>query len=256
MDIKKMITDYTEWLKKEITYFAFGEYTEITTPYMDRFNDYLQIYAKMNSDGTLTLTDDGYVIGNLISSGIKFTKNSKRFNALMSIAHKFNVTILDGEEITTTALPDNFPQAKNMMVQAMLSIDDLFVVSPENVKEMFLEDIETYFSANDIFFTRDFSLLGKTGTVYTYDFHFQRTKNRPERFCRGINRLDISKRDLALFNWVDTQEKRKDASELIIIYNDEHSVKDDVLRGFTNYGVPVVPFSERQKSEHLQLFAS
>jgi hypothetical protein len=256
MDIKKMINDYTEWLRREITIATFSEHTEITTPYVDRFNDYLQIYAKMNSDGTLSLTDDGYIIGNLISSGLTFKKGSKRYNALVSIARKFNVAILNGEEITTSVTPDNFPQAKNMMVQAMLAIDDLFVVSPENVKEMFLEDIETYFNANDIFFTRDFSLLGKTGTVYTYDFHFQRTKNRPERFCRGINRLDMSKRDLALFNWVDTQEKRKDTSELIIIYNDEHPVKDDILRGFTNYGVPVVPFSERQKTENLQLFAA
>jgi hypothetical protein len=256
MDIKKMINDYAEWLKKEISIATFGQYTEITTPYMDRFNDYLQIYAKMNSDGTLTLTDDGYIIGNLISSGINFKKGSKRFNALMSIARKFNVAILNGEEITTSVTPDNFPQAKNMMVQAMLSIDDLFVVSPENVKEMFLEDIETYFNANDIFFTKDFSLLGKTGTIYTYDFHFQRTKQRPERFCRGINRLTISKRDLALFNWVDTQEKRKDSSELIVIYNDEHPVTDEVLRGFTNYGVIIVPFSERQKEENIKIFAA
>jgi hypothetical protein len=43
-----MINDYTVWLRKEITTAAFGEYVELTTPYLDRFNDYMQIYVKQN----------------------------------------------------------------------------------------------------------------------------------------------------------------------------------------------------------------
>jgi hypothetical protein len=255
MEIQKMIDAYTNWLKSEITTAAFGEYTELTTPYLDRFNDYLQIYAKQNTDGTLTLTDDGYIIGNLISSGMTFKTGSNRQRILASIASKFNVSIVR-EEITTIANARNFPQKKHMMVQAMLAIDDLFVVSPDSVKNLFLEDIETFFIANDIFYSLDFSLLGKTGTVYTYDFHLQRTKNKPERFCRGFNKLNMSKRDLTLFNWMDTQEKRGSTSELIVIYNDENAVSDDVLTGFYNYDIKTVPFSKRQEDEYLQLFVA
>jgi hypothetical protein len=255
MDIQKMINDYTVWLKKEITAATFGEYVELTTPYLDRFNDYLQIYIKQDANGIITLTDDGYIIGNLISSGMTFKKGSNRRKALDRIAMNFNISII-GEEITATATAQNFPQKKHQMVQSMLAIDDLFVISPENVKDLFLEDIETYFIANDIYYSRDFSLLGKTGTVYTYDFHLQRTKEKAERFCRGINRLTLSKRDLTLFNWIDTQEKRGDLGELIVIYNDDNPVTDDVLKGFYNYGIKTVPFSERQEPTHLQLFAA
>lgn len=46
MDIKKMIDSYTDWLNKSISFEKIGEYYEITTPYLDRFNDYLQIYVK------------------------------------------------------------------------------------------------------------------------------------------------------------------------------------------------------------------
>ena len=255
MDIQKMIGDYTAWLRKEITTAAFGEYTELTTPYLDRFNDYLQIYAKQNSDGTITFTDDGYIVGNLVSSGMTFKKGSNRHKMLTKVAAKFNVAI-EGEEIVATATSHSFPQKKHMMVQAMLAIDDLFVVSPEAVKNFFLEDIETYFIANEIFYSLDFSLQGKTGTLYNYDFHLQRTKEKPERFCRGFNKLNLSKRDLTLFNWMDTQEKRGDSSELIVIYNDDNSVSDDVLTGFYNYGIKTVPFSQRQEQSYLNLFTA
>ncbi|MCL2058545.1 MAG: DUF1828 domain-containing protein [Oscillospiraceae bacterium] len=255
MDCQKMIGEYTEWLKKEITTASFGEYVEFTTPFLDRFNDYMQIYVKQNVDGTFSLTDDGYIIGNLISSGMTFRKGTNRRSMLDRIASNFNV-IIDGEDITTTASTYNFPQKKHMMVQAMLSIDDLYVASPDSVKSMFLEDIETYFNANEIFFSRDFSVLGKTETIYTYDFLLQRTKMKPERFCRGINRLTQDRRDIALFNWADTQEKRGNTGELIIIFNDENTVSNDVLRGFYNYGIKTVPFSQRQQQENLQLFVA
>jgi len=255
MDIQKMVNDYTAWLKEEITIAAFGEYIELTTPYLDRFNDYLQIYVKQNADGTITLTDDGYIIDSLISSGMVFKKGSNRQKALDRIAANFNISII-GEKITTTATAYSFPQKKHMMVQAMLAIDDLFVVSPENVKDLFMEDIEIYFNANNIYYSKDFSLLGKTGTVYTYDFHLQRTSEKPERFCKGFNKLNLSKRDLTLFNWIDTKEKRGDLEELIVIYNDDNSVSDDVLRGFSNYGIRTVPFSQRQEPNNLQLFTA
>jgi len=255
MNVQKMINDYAEWLKKEITVASYGEYVELTTPYLDRFNDYLQIYAKQNSDDTITLTDDGYIIGSLISSGMTFNKSPKRKKMLDRIAANYNVSIV-GEEITTVAARHNFPQKKHMMVQAMLAIDDLFTVSPEGVKDLFIEDIETFFKANDIYYSRDFSLLGKTGNFYSYDFHLQQTKEKPERFCKGFNKLNQSKRDSALFNWIDTKEKRGNSGDLIIIYNDENSVSDDVLRGFYNYEIKTIPFSKRQEADYLKLLAA
>jgi len=169
MDIQKMISDYTAWLKSEITIANFGEYTELTTPYLDRFNDYLQIYAKQNSDGTITLTDDGYIIGSLISSGMTFQKSPKRQKMLDRVANNYNVSIV-GEEIKAIATAGNFPQKKHMMVQAMLAVDDMYTVSGENIKDLFLEDVETFFTANDIYPIKDFSLI-----VNPFFLYFQKT---------------------------------------------------------------------------------
>ena len=252
LNIKKMIDDYTSWIKKEISVATFGEYTELTVPFVDRFNHYLQIYVKQNNDGTIEITDDGYIINNLITSGISFKKNSSRYKALHKIAKNFNVSIIE-EEITTTATEKSFPIKKHMIVQAMLAIDDLFVITPSRIKDMFADDIATHLDANDIFYSRDFSLLGKTETIYTYDFHIQRTQNKPERFCNGINKLDLSKRDLTLQRWQDTQEKRGTSSELIVIYNDDNKVSNDILKGFHNYGIKTIPFSEMQNSDYLSM---
>lgn len=254
LEVKKMMDSYTNWLNEEITTANFGEYSEITLPYLDRSNDYLQIYVKLNPNGTIELTDDGVIIGNLIMSGITFRKNSIRLKALEQIAKNFNV-VIDGEDIKATATATNFPQMKHMMVQAMLSIDDLFVMNPANVKNTFIEDIATYFDANEIFYSQNISIVGRTGTPYNYEFHIQRTKDQSERFCKGINNLTLDKRDATLQRWSDTQEKRGDKSKLIVIYNDEYNVKDSIIDGFSTYDIKTVPFSQRQEEQNLKLFS-
>ena len=63
LDIQKLINDYAQWLKNEITFSKIGEYYEITTPYLDNANDYLQIYVRQDgndilfSNSIITLND-------------------------------------------------------------------------------------------------------------------------------------------------------------------------------------------------------
>jgi len=129
MDIQKMIDDYANWLKSEITVAEFGEYYELTTPYLDRFNDYLQIYVKQDSNGVITLTDDGYIINNLHSSGFTLSASIKRRRMLEHIVRNYSLRFDEiNNVITTTATAETFPSKKHLMVQAMLSIDDMFEV--------------------------------------------------------------------------------------------------------------------------------
>lgn len=253
MDIKKMIDSYTDWLNKSISFEKIGEYYEITTPYLDRFNDYLQIYVKQVDEDHIFFTDDGYIIGNLIACGMQFKKNSTKQRILEKTIRNYGLT-LQGEEITTTSAIKDFPQKKHMMVQAMLLIDNMFELRKSNVKSLFLEDVTTFFDENEIYYTRDFSIIGKTRNVYTYDFHFQRNRaNSTDRFCRVINHLNKSIRDATIFNWIDTKEAREDKGTLITIINDENKVNDKDLQAFENYDIITVPFSSI--SEYQSVFA-
>lgn len=62
MEIKQLIDDYIHWLKKEITFEKIGEYYEITTPFLNSANDFIQIYARIDKD-TIFFTYDKYPYG-------------------------------------------------------------------------------------------------------------------------------------------------------------------------------------------------
>ena len=77
MNIQKCIDDYANWLKSEITFTQMGEYYEITTPFLDSYNDYFQIYVRQDG-GNIFFTDDGQTMANLSMNGIQLTTNRKR----------------------------------------------------------------------------------------------------------------------------------------------------------------------------------
>lgn len=49
-EIEELIDQYTAWLRdKTATRQVTPDWVEITTPYLDRHNDYLQIYARQQN---------------------------------------------------------------------------------------------------------------------------------------------------------------------------------------------------------------
>lgn len=76
MDIQKCINDYADWLKSEITFTKMGEYFEITTPFLDSYNDYFQIYVRQDGEN-VHFSDDGQTLNSLAMSGFQLTPNRK-----------------------------------------------------------------------------------------------------------------------------------------------------------------------------------
>lgn len=253
IDIQKLINEYSEWIKNEISVSRFGEYFELTTPYLDRFNDYLQIYVKQEENKAITLSDDGYIIENLISSGMSLRSGSKRRQMIESIISNYSLR-LNGNEIIADANEKNFPLKKHLLVQAMLAIDDIYEINSKNIESFFIEDIETYLRSHEIYYSKNFSIIGKTGSFINYDFHFQKTRNKPERFCKAINRLTEANRNLTIFNWIDTQEKRNFEGDLIVFLNDQdYPVESEDIEAFDNYDIYSCLFSKRE--ECIEAFA-
>lgn len=254
MDIQSMIKEYTDWLYSGFSAVKVGEYYELTTPYLDRYNDHLQVYVRQEQNGSYCLSDDGYIIRNLKSSGVSVTRSQKRKEMLERITKNFGVSIRDGA-LEIQATKSNYPQRKHMLLQAMMTVDDMFIAEPNSVKNFFTEDVGLFLDSRDIFYSRDFSLVGKTGSLYVYDYHIQRTKDKPERFCKAINSISESSRNLALFNWVDTKEKRADKGDLIVFLNDEKGINDSDIEAFQSYDVGCILWSQRQSEESLALLA-
>ena len=62
------IKEYSDWIKDKFSQKSIGEYTEITTPFVDSHNDQIQFYISRTEKG-YKLTDDGYIINDLIMCG-------------------------------------------------------------------------------------------------------------------------------------------------------------------------------------------
>ncbi|OYV12186.1 MAG: hypothetical protein CG440_1691, partial [Methanosaeta sp. NSM2] len=54
-EIISLMDQYIEWLRGKTSLRQVDDWIEITTPYLDRHNDYLQIYARRNN-GSYVLT--------------------------------------------------------------------------------------------------------------------------------------------------------------------------------------------------------
>lgn len=76
-----LISRYYEWLKAKTNWREINDWVEITTPYLDRHNDCIQIYLKRQGSEWL-LTDDGYTLADLAQSGCEI--DTPRRKALLA----------------------------------------------------------------------------------------------------------------------------------------------------------------------------
>ena len=229
-----------------------GEYYEITTPYLDNANDYLQIYVRQVED-SIYFTDDCATIRNLKMHGFQFTQARK--TRLQQILNQYGVK-LNGDELICKAPVSSFAQKKHLFVQAMLRIDDMFAISKPKGTSFFLNDIQDFFAERDIFCSENVQFTGISGFPHNYDFLLQRSKTKPERLCQAVNSPNKSSMSNILFAWNDTKPARRHDSQLIVILNDQNVIARGVEDAFLNYQAKVVRWSERNMDSNLELFAA
>ncbi len=252
MDIQKLIDQYSLWLKSEITFDKIGEYYEITTPYLNDANDYLQIYVRQDGDD-IYFTDDCATIHGLKMAGFQFTPSRK--DHLQRILSQYGVQ-LKGDELITKTKINLFPKTKHMFIQAMLRTDDMFTVSKSKVSSFFLDDIQDFFTQNEIYYSDNVQFTGISGFTHSYDFLLQRSKNRPERLCQAVNNPNKSSVGNILFAWNDIKPARRNDSQLIVILNDQRSINRGIEDAFCKYNAKVVRWSERNTDTNLALFSA
>ena len=221
-----------------------NDYLEITTPFLDRHNDHMQIYVKKDGD-KFVLTDDGYTINELDMSGVDIT-SGKRQEILHTMLNRFNVKLRNGEIFVDTNI-SNFPQRKHSLIQAMLTVDDMFLTSQQRVKGFFLEDIENFFISNDIRYISELQLTGKSGFSHSFDFAIPASKIKPERLIKAVNNPTREKTESLIFAWDDTRETRKKESMMYVFLNDdEKKIRSDIIGALKEYSINPILWSKRQ----------
>ena len=243
-EIKKLLDDYMAWLKDKTMLRQIENWVEITTPYLDRHNDYIQIYAKKENNGFL-LTDDGYTIVDLEQSGCKL-QSPKRQDLLKMTLNGFGVQ-LQNSMLEVHASKDNFALRKHNLVQAMLAVNDMFYLAVPMVASLFYEDVVAWLDLHEVRYTPKVKFTGKTGYDHLFDFVIPKSRLQPERILQSINRPNRDTAQAVAFSWIDTKEVRPPDSKAYAILNDsEQSISPAVVDALRSYDVNPIPWSIRE----------
>ena len=245
-DIQKLLDQYTAWLKDKTKLRQLSDqWVEITTPYLDRHNDYFQIYAKRQNGG-FVLTDDGYTIEDLQQSGCKLD-SPKRQDLLKMTLAGFGIQYNEGTlEVCTS--PETFALRKHNLIQAMLAVNDLFYLAVPMVTSLFYEDVVAWFDLNDIRYTPNIKFTGKSGYDHLFDFVIPKSKKKPERIIQTITKPSRDMAEAIAFKWIDTKDIRSPDSLAYALLNDqEQKVSVSVIDALHNYDLHPVLWSDREK---------
>lgn len=245
-EIERLLDQYLAWLRDKTSLRRVGDqWVEITTPYLDRHNDYIQIYAK-KKDGGFLLTDDGYTIGDLQSSGCKL-ESPNRQNLLKMTLNGFGVQVRDGA-LEVHASPDNFALRKHNLVQAILAVNDMFYLAVPRVASLFYEEVVAWLDLHEIRYIPRVKFTGKTGFDHLFDFVIPKSRRQPERILQAINRPRRDTAQAVAFAWIDTKEVRPPDSKAYAMLNDsDPPVSQAVIEALINYDVRPVLWSRREE---------
>lgn len=243
-EIESLLNEYRAWLRdKTAVREVNGAWVEITTPYLDRHNDALQIYAR-HDNGGFVLTDDSYTIHDLEASGCNLN-TEKRRDLLTMTLNGFGVK-LNADALEVHATPENFPLRKHNLIQAILAVNDLFYLAKPVVESLFYEDVVVWLDANDIRYTPKVKFTGTSGYDHLFDFVVPKSRKQPERILQAINRPTRDTAESFIMAWLDTREVRPLDSRAYAILNDtEQTISGGVLDAFRNYQIQPVPFTHR-----------
>ena len=245
-EVRGLLDRYAQWVRdKSVLREVNDEYVEITTPYLDRHNDYTQIYVRRDN-GAFMLTDGGETIQDLRASGCDL-ETSKRRDLLAATLNGFGIR-RDGDALLVRATPQDFSLRKHNLVQAILAVNDLFYLSVPVVASLFLEDVTAWLELHDIRFTPNVKFTGRSGYDHTFDFVVPASRYAPERLINAVTRPSRETATELAFSWLDTKEVRPMTSRFYAFLNDEERAPSGtILDALRNYEIIPVIWSNRDQ---------
>jgi hypothetical protein len=248
MKTDSLIAQYYEWLKGKTAWRVINGWTEITTPYLDRHNDYIQIYLRQVGNG-LELTDDGETLTDLAQPGC-LLDTPKRKALLNTTLNGFGVHLYD-DAIQVKATQDSFALRMHNLLQAILAVNDLFYLARSSVENFFFEDVALWMDESDIRYTPKVTFKGRTGYDHLFDFVVPKSRQQPERLLRVLNNPSKEQAQATILAWVDTKEVRPNDSISFAVLNDKDShISEGVIEALNNYNITPCPWSKRHSFKH------
>jgi len=244
-ECQELVEAYVEWLRRGLSVETLEDACELTTPFLDRHNDHIQLYA-VKKNGSILLSDDGYILSDLRTSGLDVS-TPKRKAILEAVLNGFGVRVESGQ-IVAEASQRNVGQRLHALVQAMLAVNDMFVMAQPRVASFFWEDVRGYLDEHDVRYSARVKVAGRSGFDHAIDFLIPKSRTRPERLVQAINSPTKNTIGTYLFALGDTREARGEETEAYAFLNDQDKeIGGDVVDALQAYEVKAALWSRREE---------
>lgn len=242
--IEELLDEYWKWVREETQIREIGNEIEVTTPYLDRHNDCMQIFVTPIEDG-VRLSDDGNVLEDLKRSGIDIDAPRKN-SILQSTLNGFGVKRI-GDRLTVDATASDFSFKKHNLLQSMLAINDLHYLEGASKDSRFNMDVGRWLDSQEICYTKDVDLPGRTGFNHRFDYVIPKNSDQPKRVVRTLNQPNAVNTKALVFAVLDTRNDSEEQSSAFAILNDlEKKTTQKSLDALKNYEIEPVCWTDRE----------
>ncbi|MGK0551951.1 DUF1828 domain-containing protein [Enterococcus faecalis] len=180
---------YSNWLIDNMNYDQLDSSTiRIDTPFLDNDFDEIILYVDLLKNNKITISDDGYTLANLSSKGYGINNRTyKRNSILAEIVTEYGVEYnIKEQELFIHTDFDKFAVSKHRLLQAILKINDMFLLRPNYESTVTFEIISKELEKNNILFSTNAPALGRRGITFIFDFSIP-TKKKKDKLIRIIN---------------------------------------------------------------------
>lgn len=246
----QILNTYIKWIKDNtiIKRIESDRFVEISTPFLDRKNDHLEIYLiPTNVEGRWTLTDDGFTVAELKNEGLDLN-TPKRIKALKEVLNGFGIKHNEvTDELYVETNRSTLGHKKNSLIQCILGVNDMFYLAQSNVSSFFKEDVELFLKTSNVLFIKDTKLSGKSGLDHPIDFIVPATPTLPEVLIKTINNPKRDSITSAIFAFEDIKGIRDSNAQNIVVMNDiEKDISNDALEALDKYDIVGKLWSEKE----------
>lgn len=243
---------YIKWIKENTKLSKTrSDIVELSSPFLDAIDENIKIYIKPDSD-EFKISDDGFTIWSLESSGISFRKGSSREKVLKSIVDRSGINISDDKELYIYVEKNNLGMAMHILIQSIISISDMLMYSKNTIQNLFFDEVNNYFNKHSDLYNPfpAIEITGKSKLSYRFDF-LMNVKDQNKKLVNLINHIDQPQLERALISWEDTSKQREEQYDekigMVTLVNDkEKRLSSKYKAAFDRYGIVAIEFSDKE----------